>query len=288
MERETKHAIVLFVALIAVVVLILGGVSHASGLNPPFTTVNSWSMQHGEESQLGVIDTGDMVLVKSPDKVDIVSYVEGSQTGYSKFGDYGDVIIYKRGADQNPVIHRAILYLEYNGNGTWNAPALKDFPGDRWSSSGGTGYNNLSGTLTISGLRYTHNINASLNLDKLAEENSHSGYVTMGDYNTAFDQSAGITAGLIENERIKSVAWIEVPWVGSIKMLWTDNASALDTMVPNSVPSLAVSLISIVFVLLALSFVYDHRTYVRIRKELEKDKMTPTPSFPLETEDNKK
>ena len=61
-----------------------------------------------------------MVLVKDKNKCDIISYVEGSQTGYSTFGDYGNVIVYYRDSG-NPVIHRAFLWLDYN-NGIWSAP----------------------------------------------------------------------------------------------------------------------------------------------------------------------
>ncbi|MDR0888063.1 MAG: S26 family signal peptidase [Candidatus Methanoplasma sp.] len=292
MERETKHIVLIIVTLVAVCALISGGVVYSSGVSPPFTTVNSWSMQHGDESQIGIIDTGDMVLVKDPGKVSIRSYVEGYNDGYSMFGDYGDVIIYKRGDNQNPVIHRAILYLEYNGDKTWSAPALADFPADRWSNGGNTDYNHLKGTLMINGLRYTHTLNASLDLDKLATPNvssgyvPHSGYVTLGDNNSAFDQSSGITEGLIENERIKSVAWIEIPWTGTVKMAFSGDSDILDQHVPNSIPSLALWIISIVAILTAFSFIYDQRTYIKVRKELEIEKQTPSPSLPLEPDND--
>ena len=75
-----------------------------SGFGTPFSVVMSESMQHDDtRSQIGCIDTGDVVIVQSPEKADIVSYVEGTITGYSTFGDYGSVIIYERGNGHNPV-----------------------------------------------------------------------------------------------------------------------------------------------------------------------------------------
>ncbi len=127
MNKEIRNLIIAVVAIIAVI----GGgwavISTSSGVSPPFTVVESYSMQHCQEndkhSEVGIIDTGDMILVKNKDKVKIQSYVEGTQTGYKSFGDYGNVIVYYRDG-QNPVIHRAFLWLDYNGDGTWSAPAL--------------------------------------------------------------------------------------------------------------------------------------------------------------------
>ena len=51
-------------------------------------------------SHLGIIDTGDLVIVKEAEKSDIVTYLAGKKTGYKMYGDYGDVIVYyKNGID---------------------------------------------------------------------------------------------------------------------------------------------------------------------------------------------
>ena len=47
---------------------------------------------HSSDSRIGIIDTGDMLLVKDPDSKDITTYVEGSKSGYRSFGEYGDDI----------------------------------------------------------------------------------------------------------------------------------------------------------------------------------------------------
>ena len=103
-----------FIATIGVIaVIIIGGYAGLAlytGFNTPFSVVMSESMQHdNSRSQIGCIDTGDVVIVKSPDKAEIVSYIDATKTGYMTFGDYGSVIIYERGGGHNPVIHRGMM-----------------------------------------------------------------------------------------------------------------------------------------------------------------------------------
>lgn len=270
MEKDTKHAIIVVVVAVAVIAVAFFGISAASGVSPPQTVVESGSMQHGTGSNIGVIDTGDVVLVKDKDKVNILSYVDGYNVGYEAFGNYGDVIIYDRGPNQNPVIHRAILWLDYNGNGTWSAPSLKDYPSDLWSCTSGSDWSNLSGTLILKGMGYNHSINPSVDLNNLANSYPHSGYLTMGDNNTVFDQPRNISgvAGLIQYDNIRSVAWIEIPWIGTFKMMLNGKMNAIDYWVPNTVPCLAGAILFIIFLVVGLSFLFDYRYYGKQRKEL--------------------
>ncbi len=87
MDRKTRSKIIA-VAIIALLFFgIYAGVEAYSGHDSPYSTVTSKSMQHEDgRSQLGVIDTGDMVLVRDKSKTQIVSYLEGRSTGYSTFG----------------------------------------------------------------------------------------------------------------------------------------------------------------------------------------------------------
>src|SRR6059036_3091676 len=102
----------LLVAAIIVVVF-LAAIYLYTGVWPPLVVVESASMQHSDqESFLGVIDTGDMVFQQAaPTRADVVTYLEGRATGYATYGDYGDVIIFRRPIDPVPVIHRAIMYV---------------------------------------------------------------------------------------------------------------------------------------------------------------------------------
>lgn len=164
MKKDTRNFVIVLAVLVAILV---GGniaVRESSGVDPPFTVVESQSMQHGNGSEIGIIDTGDMVLVKSPSKTDIVSYVEGYHSGYRSFGEYGSVIVYERSVG-NPVIHRAILWLESNGDGTWSAESLKYYTDDgsetgtsMWSCGLYNDYLNMSGTLTLYDVGYAGKI----------------------------------------------------------------------------------------------------------------------------------
>ncbi len=257
--RKDTRAIVVVVAFLALI--IVGGnlaVRELSGVDPPFTVVESQSMQHGRGSEIGVIDTGDMILVKNPSSAEIVSYIEGYHTGYTSFGEYGSVIIYER-PYKNPVIHRAILWLESNGDGTWSAPALEYYNdgGTRLWECASNDYNNLSGTLVLNAVGYMSK-EVSVNLDGL--DNGISGYLTMGDNaetNTNFDQSVGIYSELVSEDIIKSVAWKEIPWIGTIKLMMKGNTSSLESWAPNSIGLLALSFTTFVLVLLALGYLSD-------------------------------
>lgn len=262
MDKETRS----FVVTIGIVIVVIAGgytsLVAYTGMTVPFSSVVSESMQHdNERSEIGIIDTGDVVIVKSPDKAEIQSYVEGYSSGYQTFGDYGSVIIYNRDG-QNPVIHRAILWLEYNGDGTWSAPALESYSGKWYTlSTDGRSYNDsdydrLSGMLYLSVGSKT----PCINLDAL---DTVSGYLTMGDNpvtNTNFDQSSGIVSHLISYEDIKSVPVFEIPWIGSLKLL-ISGSSSLDK-VPNSIPSL-VMVILLIFSVFLMVDIYVVTTYRR-------------------------
>ena len=223
-----------------------------SGMTRPLTVVESKSMQHSDDtSYVGVIDTGDMVVMVSPDKASITTYVEGEQNGYSKFGASGDVMIYYR-QGKNPVIHRAILWLDYDdATGRWSSQSLKDYPSDRWMNAGT--WDDLTGILTLYGLPGNNgtSIDVSVDLDTLAH---HSGYLTKGDNNNYFDQNT-IHLGLVEKNELKAVAGIEIPWIGCIKLLI--NHKNVSMIPENSVPCLFLTILDIFMFLMMVSTVME-------------------------------
>jgi len=253
-DERTKLLIALAVAL-GVAVGMYAGVAAYSSVDPPFSVIQSESMQHSQdESAIGVLDTGDMVLVRDPSKVSIKSYVEGRQSGYSAFGDYGDVIIYKR-PGQTPVIHRAMLWLDNNGDGTWTADALKNYPKGAdglWDNPGD--YDSLHGTLVLRDVGYGHQEISILLSDSLGER----GFLTKGDNaktNKNFDQSVGISPELIATEDIRSVPVLEIPWLGCVKMYV--NKKNVDKIPGNSLPSLAFFFITLFSAIFAAAVVYQ-------------------------------
>ena len=79
------------------------------------------------ESMVPHMNVGDLVVVVQKDRFgDLQTWDDGNKTGYRKFGDYGDVIIYRPNgitdfwasvgllpfSKQHPIIHRAMTYTE--------------------------------------------------------------------------------------------------------------------------------------------------------------------------------
>ncbi len=96
------------------VVAIFASVSHiALGLYAPMVAVESGSM-------IPHIQVGDIVFVESVDRTEIITYENGKENGYSSFGEYGDVILYKPYGKEGvtPIIHRAMYYVE-KGEPMW-------------------------------------------------------------------------------------------------------------------------------------------------------------------------
>jgi len=247
--------------LIAVVAIIVGGYATLityTGMSTPFSVVMSQSMQHDpDRSDFGCIDTGDVVVVKNKANATIESYVVGTSTGYSTFGDYGSVIIYERNSSSNPVIHRAIVWLEWDStSSTWSSEELKNYKGTWYCSVNGTeenDYNNLRGILTFKNLTQSGKT-VSVNLSNLEKK---SGYLTLGDNpqtNLSFDQVSGIISHPISYDDIRSVPFAEIPWLGTVKLLFNGNSSNL-SYVPNSLPSLGMAIVSIIGIVLLIDII---------------------------------
>lgn len=93
--------------------------------------------------------------------------------------------------------------------------------------------------------------NVSINLDNLQH---HSGFLTLGDSvrNNYFDQASTISScDLVSMERVKSVAWKEVPWLGAIKLALKGN-EYLKEWAQNSVTMVVLLFISIILSVLGL------------------------------------
>ena len=262
----------LLISVGIIIVIFVGGYASLvaySGFSSPFSIVMSQSMQHDpHQSEIGCIDTGDIVIVQDPSKAEIQSYIDGKKSGYQSFGDYGSVIIYNRGGNQNPVIHRAIIWLEYNPeNDTWSAPSLQDYNGTwyyKYLDENGkdvinnSDYNNIRGTLYFD----------DISLDGLEKK---SGFLTMGDNpetNTTFDQASSIIDHPIGYEDIRSVPVFEIPWLGTIKILVNGGQNLED--VPNSLPSLIMLFVTIFGFLMFIDATSLYRNKILLNDELRR------------------
>ena len=231
---------------VAIIVVILVGLYAYTQNWPPLYVVESESMQHGSNDVLGVINTGDLVLAQRVPIDQITPYVVGIATGYQTYGEYGDVILYSAdGQGTTPVIHRAILYLEWNPvSGSYNASDLAGLP---CGSERGAVYNytdpsdpsanpcqttGLSGTITLFHIGW-QSVPVSIDLSSPLL-GDHSGFVTMGDNNflptgcpsscTGYTDQEDGTSALVEPGWIVGVARGMVPWFGALKLLLDGNA----------------------------------------------------------------
>ena len=229
---------------IGMVIIILSGLWALTGSWPPLVVVESNSMIHSEEGEVGSIDAGDLVLVNSPQRTEhIVTYVESMQEGnqyygYESHGMPGDVIIYqKNGGSDTPVIHRALLKAVRNESGGWDVPGTNV-----------RGVEEVS--LTLDYRCYPHG--GSLRIDRWTP--NHEGYLTTGDNERsngcridqlrATDKNAsdqyirsqglkdqdGNPVLAVREDWVLGIASTEIPWLGSIKLLTTGAWPA----VPNS------------------------------------------------------
>ena len=190
-----------------------------SGNWPPMVVIESGSMEHDDNplypeprySHLGIIDTGDLVIVKQAEKKDIVTYLGGKKTDYKKYGDYGDVIVYYKngietynGQPVTPVIHRAMAWVEVvdKENGTYYIPEIDTyFYGKIELAEIG-----LGGGASIKNLQ-------------------NSGYITKGDSTgnphpdqlTHYDIT-GASVQPVDPDWVVGMAKGELPWFGLIKL----------------------------------------------------------------------
>ncbi len=223
---------------VAIIVVILVGLYAYTQNWPPVYVVESDSMQHGSSDVLGVINTGDLVLAQRIPLGQITPYVVGVQTGYSTYGEAGDVILYNaNGQGSTPIIHRAILFLEWDPvSSTYNATDISGLKcgnasGDYRTPGTPTGCGvtglNSSTSLDLFGVGWRSvSVTIPLNPGVLGD---HSGFLTMGDNNfepsgctTACeglpDQLSGLSQ-LVEPGWIVGVARGMIPWVGAVKLL---------------------------------------------------------------------
>ena len=215
-----------------IVALFLGVLYAYAGVWPPLVVVESSSMQHGDlGSSIGVIDTGDMVFQQSaPTRSSIVTYLEGRASGYATYGDYGDVIIFRRPGSPTPVIHRAIMYITLHANGTADVPDITGLPTSEWNALNATGPTRVPmflRSLTIRHMGFEHNINLTFTFGGISVGPDRIGFVTMGDNNsyrqcrlqpTDCPDGYDPLSWLPNLQDVHGRARGEIPWLGLIKL----------------------------------------------------------------------
>lgn len=240
-------------------IIVLGMWAH-TGSMPPLVVVESKSMMHDSEGQLGAIDAGDLVLVHSPESKTIISYAEATDPnnanyGYENHGTAGDVIIYNRNGetDSTPIIHRVIISIlaertsVTNTNGTCDEGVL--YEGQcilSWTVPGTDQYDVESITFSFDGNgtgMYSCGENWLNTSEKIPR---HPGFITLGDNNNCSDDQAffqpygGVMSGHsgmiqpIKSEWVIGIAGAEIPWLGVVKLFVSGDDSPGVSQVPGS------------------------------------------------------
>ncbi|MEA3136466.1 MAG: signal peptidase [Thermoplasmata archaeon] len=219
-------------ALVVLVVLgLLWGFTGQPIGRSPIVVVESGSMMHcsngvGVEfgrdcdsrfARLGTIDPGDLILVKDVDRAGDIATKAGA--GRSHYGGAGDVIVYRPDGQsaRTPIIHRAMFYLEVNGDDTFTIAEfglshVQDLDDARIQEVG------LPASYA-STLR-----NPSLDAVCGPVGPGRSGFITRGDNNIGPDQGAhtGIANCPVQVRWILGEARGEIPWLGLVKLYATD------------------------------------------------------------------
>jgi signal peptidase len=125
---------------------------------------------------------GDVVFLVSPDRVNIVTYIEGAEKGYKSFGSYGDVIVYKPNGDgsKTPIIHRVIAYVE-------KGESIPIRVGDK--------------------------------IYLTEERATRSGYITQGDHNPIPDQP--YVSEPVDKSWVIGVAKFRIPYIGYFRLIFS-------------------------------------------------------------------
>jgi signal peptidase len=254
----------IFVAVLVVLIILsfLWGYT-GQWFGAPMVAIESGSMMHDEEpfGRIGYIDAGDMVLLVKVNSVEDIVVRGGpnggesaKKDGYQSYNDYGDVIVYRKygRTDEEQIIHRAICWVSLNEDNTYTV--------DEFGI-----YNQTSITIKEIGLTNY--------------KPSHSGYITKGDNpltNDRCDQAGGICSEPIKFEWVTGKARGELPWVGTINLLFNDiiSGSFFDNnqqpTVYNVPEDSIICLIILIVVLVSIPVSLDVYDYFKKKKDINK------------------
>lgn len=162
-------------------------VSLSMGTWPPFAHVQSGSMAPNIQPQdmLVVSDTNQAVPNNVESYNGIVTYRQGEEINYKKFGKHGDVIIFKQSGEPTTV-HRAMYWVE---------------EGENWVQKGNPEY-----------LPEGNNCDIISNCP--AEQ---SGFITKGDANDYYDQV--MRYNTVQTSEVNSKARHRLPYFGAFRIV---------------------------------------------------------------------
>jgi len=225
----------------------------------PMVAIESGSMMHLNEpfGRIGTIDAGDMVLlVKVNSKSDIVTNIDKNPENI-QYGMQGDVIVYRPYGDEDrdQIIHRAMCWVEYH----------EEY--DTYTVAGTNQKNVTKITIPELGLNGWTHPKRDLKGKPITP---HSGYFTKGD-NPVTNDRVDQAAGGICNEPIK-LNWVsgkargELPWIGTLNLLFNDITSGKNTL--GNVPGDSLfCLILLIIILISIPISLDLYAYYKEKKK---------------------
>ena len=165
-----------------------------SGVWPPMVAIESESMEPN-------MNVNDLVFLMDTDRFQpsdaygetgVVSAKTGDETGYEKYGDSGDVIVFEPDGneDTTPIIHRAMFWVDEGEN--WCEMA------DRADDSTSLGSLNTEDDRCIA---------------------PNEGFITKGDNNHQYDQASSTQANKpVKPEWIIGTAEVRIPRLGWFRL----------------------------------------------------------------------
>ena len=161
-----------------------------SGVWPPMVAIESGSMEPN-------MDVNDLVFIMDPDRFQpdeaqgdsgVVTAETGDETGYTQFGDSGDVVVFapNGNTDETPIIHRVMFWVEEGED--WTERANEEYLGTARSCS------DLGNTCPA----------------------PHDGFITKGDRNQVYDQVQ--TDQPVKPEWVVGTAEVRLPGLGWFRL----------------------------------------------------------------------
>ena len=240
--RTSENPTIAFAREILWVVAVVAGIALvlylASGTWPAVVTIES-------ESMVPHMNVGDLVFVVSADRYgELQTWETGRNTGYMKFGDYGDVLIYSPngaegslipglGGGVHPIIHRAmgmtaegtgipVYYYFFRGNSSPSQYLPVTIKDTAWLLEDGTIVARIvNGIIVPDKGNITPEDGYIVISDQLAK---NGGYLTKGDNNVRSDQGSYLSRmelGMIQPvkpEWIVGKALFAIPLLGYIPL----------------------------------------------------------------------
>ena len=174
-----KKVVILGIIVIFIVVRLSGCFENEKNTSEEYgVVVETSSMGHGDSSENGIIDKGDIVFyAEISNKSEIITWAQGESISYKKYGDYGDVILFKSMNDSNmQILHRAMCWVEYHEE---------------------------YGTCTVQGYEMMNVSNITIaELDLEEYKPGNSGFITKADKKSICDQASGVCSEPVKFEWI--------------------------------------------------------------------------------------